>query len=104
LTGPLPAGGYAIEVDGYTADEQAKLHADLIWRAGGADGGSDTTLAQLDGTPPPPGGGVHLQPWLSGTACAGPLTAAAGDGLVLRVSYPAGTTDFILIETKLSIP
>lgn len=104
LPGPLPAGGYAVEIDGYTADPDAKLHAELLWRSGGADGGSDTTLASLDGTPPPPGGGVHLQPWLQATACVGPLGAAPGDGLVLRISYPAGNTDFILVETHLSTP
>lgn len=104
LPGALPAGGYDVLLSGYTADPNARLHAELLLRSGGADGGVDQRLASFDGMPPPPGGGLHIQPWLAGSACLGPLQAVPGDGLVLRITDPDGTSDFILLETSLTIP
>ena len=105
MPGALPAGGYDVLLSGYSADASAKLHAELLHRSGGgADGGVDELLASLDGTPPPSGSGLHLEPWLSGTACAGALDAAPGDGLILRITAPDATSDFILLETSLTIP
>lgn len=91
-------------MSGYSADPNARLHADLLHRRGDLDGGTEEVLASLDGTPPPPDGGLHIQPWLQGTVCLGALDAVAGDGLVLRASLPSGTSDFILLETSLDIP
>jgi len=91
-------------LSGYSADANAMLHAELLLRSGAADGGVDRRLASFDGTPPAPGGGLHIQPWLRGSVCLDALDVVPGDALVLRITDPAATSDFLYIETSLTIP
>ena len=106
LPGPLPAGAYSLLVRGYTAAADAKLHADLLRRPADApDGGAaDQVIASVDSSPPPAGGGFHLQSWIEGILCAPAIAAEPGDGLVLRIQYQSGAKDFTVVETSLSIP
>ncbi len=91
-------------VHAYTAATDAKLHAELVYLPGGADGGApEQVLAAIDATPPP-NAGFHLTDWIDTTACASSLAAQPGDGLELRLHYVSGSSAFTTIETTLTIP
>jgi hypothetical protein len=104
LPGPLPAGGYTVEVDGYSSADDAHITAELLLRPGGAvDGGSDVQIAMMDGPPPPANGGSKARTWIKTAVCASGM-GSAGDGLVLRVHYVSGSAIFGSISTVLTIP
>ncbi len=85
---------------GYTRAADAQLHADIIHRHTGA---ADAILGGVDSTPQSTAD-FHLKPWIQGTVNAPPLSAVAGDALVLHISYLSCTSDFTVLETNLSIP
>lgn len=93
-------------VRGYTAATDAKLRAELLVRPRGAgDGGvGEVKIASVDSTPPPPGGGFHLQAWIDAIVCAPAVQAEAGEGLVLRIEYLSGAKDFSVVETQFTVP
>jgi hypothetical protein len=64
----------------------------------------DHTLGSLDGMPPAMPGSFHLQSFLQGTICAPAITPQPGDGVVVRLTYASGASDFAVIETHLSAP
>lgn len=99
LTGPLPAGTYAVLANGITQATDAKLHADLIFRP---KSGADQVIGSLDSTPQP--AGFHLEPWVQGNICGQAVAASAGDALVLKFTYTSGSKPFTVLETHLTIP
>jgi hypothetical protein len=103
LPGPLPAGGYALQVNGFSNAKDSHIRADLVLVSGGADGGTETQIATADGPPPPPNDGFHAQTWIKTTLC-GAAVGQAGDGLVLRITYVSGSDSFGEIDIGLTIP
>ena len=104
LPGPLPAGSYAVQIDGYSSANDAHIRADLVLRpAGAVDGGGDVIVASIDGPPPPASDGFKSRNWIKTKACSGPL-GGAGDGLVLIVNYLSGSAIFGSIVTSLTVP
>jgi hypothetical protein len=85
--------------NGITQADNAKLHADLIYRP---MAGADQVIGRIDGTPQM--GGFHLQPWLQGNVCGKAIAATAGDALVLKLDYVSGSNPFIVLETHMTIP
>lgn len=103
MTAPLPTGGYALKVTGYSGGDDVRIRADLLLRpAGSSDGGTEMTIASADG-PPPPGDTLHSRTWIDTTVC-GSAVGAAGDGLILRISHVGGTSFFGSISADLSLP
>lgn len=98
LGAALPAGGYAVLIEGVIGAADAKLHADLILRPAS---GADTLLGGLDSLTQAPS--FHLQPWLQGNICAAAIAPQPGDALVLKIAY-TGSQSASVIETNLTIP
>jgi hypothetical protein len=100
LPGTLGPGTYTVTANGVTTAADAMLHADIIHRMSGA---SDVILGGLDSKPPSVMD-LHLQTWIQGSVSLPAVPGGSGDGLVLRVGYIRGSSDFSVIETSMTIP
>jgi hypothetical protein len=87
-----------VEASAVASGADAKLRAELILHP---LAGADHSIGTIDSTPL--AGGFHLVPWIQGNICGEIPMTAAGEGLILRFAN-TGSSDFSVLETKLTIP
>ena len=101
LQGSLPAGAYALFVQGFETSGDGVMRAELVHRRGGADlatiASATTAVAQADVDGGFPG---DYRATLDGAAIA----ADCGDQLVLRLTLLSGSAPYSNIEAVLTTP
>ena len=98
MPGLLPAGEYHLTTAGYQADKNAHLHADILLRHTGA---ADRVIASAEsGTVADAGLPGDIDAVLS----AGEVPAVCGDLLVVKLTMTVGTSPYIELFTRVSIP
>jgi hypothetical protein len=87
-------------VGGYQPAGDAKLHADVVWRA---QGGGEQLIVSAD-TNVGKGSDAGAPGTINATLPAGAVPARCGEQLILRIKMVSGSNDYVELNSSLTLP